>query len=756
MVRFDDSQDYIMRNSLSMLYLKSLGEGMKRFFKMPEYGGDDLKNTARLIYNLSVGLILAIILFVVAMLFISPDLIPRAVALAGIVAPASLGAIILIRQKKLRAASILLTGVMWLAVTLGAITAGGVSAPILIGYAVVIIVSGLTVRGRLGIYLALFCIFTGILIAFAEAGGYLPEPQEYAPLARVSIYSFFFAILLLIQHLNAQNMQQLLRQTQAGETRYRSLLETIPTVTYISSLDPHLSKQYISPQVEKLLGHSHRAFLEDPRFWVKILHPEDKNRVLAECQQASTTLEPFEIEYRLMADDQREVWVKDEAIVVRDESGTPLYRLGVWTDITALKEVEEQQAELVRVMTKRAIQLQTAAHVSHAASSILDLNELLPSVVELIRSHFNYYYVGIFLLDKTKEWAILRAGTGEMGRKMVENGYRLKVEDSSMIGWCITHREPRIALDVGQDAVRFKNPYLPLTRSEMALPLLVGGEAIGAMTIQSAMEAAFTRADIITLQTMADQIAIAIQNAQLFTERADLIKILEAQNAELERFTYTVSHDLRSPLVTIRGFLGYLRQDVASKNMTRFEEDLNRIANAVDKMQTLLNSLLELSRIGRVTNPPEDIPFSEILKETIDLLAGSMDAGRARIIVEGNFPIIRGDRLRLSEVMQNLLSNAMKFMGNQPNPTIVIGSAGFDTDGKPIFFVQDNGIGIDPQHHERIFGLFNRLDPTIEGTGIGLTLVRRIIENHGGRIWLQSEPGKGSTFFFTLPVPASE
>jgi signal transduction histidine kinase len=249
---------------------------------------------------------------------------------------------------------------------------------------------------------------------------------------------------------------------------------------------------------------------------------------------------------------------------------------------------------------------------------------------------------------------------------------------------------------------------------------------------------------------MADQIANAIENARLFTERIGLINELEAQNAELERFTYTVSHDLRSPLVTIRGFLGYLRQDAASGDMERFEKDLKRIANAVDKMQTLLNELLELSRIGRIANPPEDVLFEDIIKDVKEMLSGSIEAGNIKLEVSGKFPVVNVDRLRMTEVVQNLVSNAIKFMGNQPHPTIHIGMNGVDVDDKLIFYVQDNGVGIEPQYHERIFGLFNRLNPNVEGTGIGLTLVRRIIEIHGGRIWVESDLGKGATFFFTL------
>jgi signal transduction histidine kinase len=272
------------------------------------------------------------------------------------------------------------------------------------------------------------------------------------------------------------------------------------------------------------------------------------------------------------------------------------------------------------------------------------------------------------------------------------------------------------------------------------------------MTIQSEMPAAFSRVDITALQSLADQVANAIENARLFTERAALITELEGRNAELERFTYTVSHDLRSPLVTIRGFLGYLRQDAVSQDLTRFDKDMGRIANAVDRMQSLLNDLLELSRVGRIINPPKDIPLSIVVHETLNMLHSQLEARNVKVNVQADLPTVRADYTRLMEIMQNLITNAVKFMGDQQDPQIEIGFNGLDQDGLAILFVRDNGIGIEPQYHERIFGLFNRLDPTVEGTGVGLTLVRRIVEVHGGQIWVKSQMGAGSTFFFTLPV----
>jgi PAS domain S-box-containing protein len=235
------------------------------------------------------------------------------------------------------------------------------------------------------------------------------------------------------------------------------------------------------------------------------------------------------------------------------------------------------------------------------------------------------------------------------------------------------------------------------------------------------------------------------------SEREKLIEELEAKNAELERFTYTVSHDLKSPLITIKGFLGFIKEDSRSGNVLRLESDIKRISDAAEKMQQLLNDLLELSRIGRVTNKPQEIRFNELIAEALELVHGRISQRGISVHVDENLPNIFGDRQRIHEVLQNLIDNAAKFMGDQPSPRIEIGQQG-ELKGKPVFFVRDNGIGISPQYKDRIFGLFDKLDGQTEGTGVGLALVKRIVEFHGGRVWIESEPGKGSTFFFTLPT----
>jgi PAS domain S-box-containing protein len=233
-------------------------------------------------------------------------------------------------------------------------------------------------------------------------------------------------------------------------------------------------------------------------------------------------------------------------------------------------------------------------------------------------------------------------------------------------------------------------------------------------------------------------------------EREVLFGELEAKNAELERFTYTVSHDLKSPLITINGFLGLLEQDATAGDAARMQGDITQIRTATETMRRLLDELLELSRIGRVINPPQAVPLADLVHEAVNLVAGQIAARGVQVTKAPDLPVVYGDRPRLLEVLQNLLDNAVKFLGAQPEPRVDIGSwqEGDDT----VCYVRDNGVGIEPRYHEKVFGLFEKLDLENADTGIGLALVKRIIEVHGGRIWVESKgAGQGSTFYFTLP-----
>jgi signal transduction histidine kinase len=241
-------------------------------------------------------------------------------------------------------------------------------------------------------------------------------------------------------------------------------------------------------------------------------------------------------------------------------------------------------------------------------------------------------------------------------------------------------------------------------------------------------------------------------------QRADEIEVknseLQSQNAELERFNYTVSHDLKAPLVTIKGFLGLLQKDINAQDSDAMDRDVGQIGDAADQMARLLDELLELSRIGRQMNPPENLDLSELVSEAIERVSIQIEDKGIDLRIAPDLPAVRGDPGRLLEVFQNLVDNAAKFMGDQESPRIEIGAR--RDNGEVYCFVRDNGVGIKPEYHDRVFDLFDRLDTRVAGTGVGLALVKRIVEVHGGRIWVESDgEGLGSTFHFTLPTADS-
>ncbi|MDA3843227.1 MAG: PAS domain-containing sensor histidine kinase [Candidatus Kapabacteria bacterium] len=232
-------------------------------------------------------------------------------------------------------------------------------------------------------------------------------------------------------------------------------------------------------------------------------------------------------------------------------------------------------------------------------------------------------------------------------------------------------------------------------------------------------------------------------------KNADLSSELKAKNKESRQFTYAVSHDLKSPLITIKGFMGLIADDLAEGNYDRIPEDLVRISNASDKMDDLLDDILNLSRIGFVVNNPVIIPINKLISEVIELLHGTISEKNVTVKVSENMPDLFADYRRISEVFQNLIENSIKFSSNQKEPKIEISC---EMKGEiPEFHIRDYGIGIDEEDQRSIFVLFNKIDDSYSGSGVGLSIVKRICELRGGYIKVDSQGlNKGTVFKFTF------
>jgi len=400
------------------------------------------------------------------------------------------------------------------------------------------------------------------------------------------------------------------------------------------------------------------------------------------------------------------------------------------------------------------------AYLLHAVVEATDeligcenLDTLYRRAIELARERLNVERCSIYILDETREYIAGTYGTNDQFQTTDEHNVQIPAEDIPELFDRSIHK---YIIHENVSPIYYKNgEAYTLEQGWVAITIIrIADDPIGVFYNDSGVTHSPPNETIQeTVAIYCSLVGNIIKRMRVETEQKRLIAELEAKNSELERFAYTVSHDLKSPLITIRGFLGFLEKDAASGNIERFKTDIGRISEATNKMQQLLNGLLELSRVGRLMNPAQMVSFEEITREAIAIVQGQIDAFGTEIIIQEGLPSVYGDRARLVEVVQNLLDNAIKFTSHQVNPRIEIGTRASDEAGKPVFFVRDNGLGIDPQYHERVFGLFNKLDAQSEGTGIGLALVKRIIEFHGGRIWVDSAGhNMGSTFYFTLPI----
>jgi PAS domain S-box-containing protein len=441
----------------------------------------------------------------------------------------------------------------------------------------------------------------------------------------------------------------------------------------------------------------------------------------------------------------RQRWYLTHKVPLLDRHGAVIGLVGMSLDITARKQMEQREQAIARGLQA----------VVEAADELLQIDEpdrFYRRAVELAREKLNLERCGIFLLDAEHRWLMGMYGTDLQGRTTDERFVRIPATDMPRFS---TGESRRRVLEGAKHGYWGQESFYEVGTGWVALtPIGSSDEMIGVFSNDRAIsQEPLDEVQQEALAVYCSLLGNLVIRRRSEQEREKLIDELEAKNAELERFTYTVSHDLKSPLITIRGFMGFLEQDALSGNLDRLRSDLARITQATDKMQRLLNELLELSRIGRLVNAPARVPFATIAHEAVALVEGRLQARGVHVEIAPDMPTVVGDYARLVEVMQNLVDNAAKFMSDQPAPLIEIGVR--DADEQPVFFVRDNGLGIEPQYHAKVFGLFDKLDPRSEGTGIGLALVKRIIEVHGGRVWVESAGlGHGATFCFTLPAAA--
>ncbi len=424
-----------------------------------------------------------------------------------------------------------------------------------------------------------------------------------------------------------------------------------------------------------------------------------------------------------------------------------------------------QQANVI--LSKRAVQLKTSSEVGQQVTSILELDELFRAVVKSIQARFGYSFVGIWLLNDRNDKVVLRAGIDCEGQ-MPSLDFSIALNDQvNAVARVCRSGEPYRIGDANNKIESPRPESPPSMRSELVLPLHVGQQTIGALDIWSEQAAAFDADDHQVLQTLANQIAIAIGNALVYKLEKDLRSAEEEKaqalvrlNADKDKFFSIISHDLRGPFNIVLGNSRFLVKTINTASKQEIQEMVEDIHNGAKAVYNLLENLLTWSRMQRaegITFKPEALGLAEVVRAVVEVLKPVADEKEIGLSnkIEVNLQV-QADRNMLETVIRNLTSNALKFTprGGQVSLTAsassVNGHSGFVT-----VSVRDTGVGMDETAKSRLFRLDEHRSTlgteNEPGTGLGLIICQEMVQRNGGKIWVESKPDQGTVMQFTVP-----
>ena len=400
---------------------------------------------------------------------------------------------------------------------------------------------------------------------------------------------------------------------------------------------------------------------------------------------------------------------------------------------------------------KRANQIELVNRIARNLTFAGETNSLLESAAQTIRKQFNYFDVMIFLIDHATQELVLSAQAGRY-TDFLPTGYRQHVSQG-IVGWVATNGRHLLANDVRNDARYIAYQYQD-TSAELAAPIMIDGVVVGVLNFEESRAHAFDEVDVLVVQTLCDQIGGAIKNARLFEEikRANE-RLLEHDQLKTE-FVSIVSHDFRTPLSTIMLAAKSLIKDDDPSSSTRYREYLAIIIDQAGKLSKLAEDTLSIAKIesGQLTYQFKIVNVEGVIKDALSM-AKITSRHTFEYAVDINASYVRGDQTKLRQVLQNLISNAVKYSpgGGQ----VIVNVTPLQEDPDVVqFSVADRGLGIPADQIGRLFQKFARVDSgkakDIKGSGLGLWICAEIIKAHGGKIWVESEMGKGSTFKFTV------
>jgi PAS domain S-box-containing protein len=414
----------------------------------------------------------------------------------------------------------------------------------------------------------------------------------------------------------------------------------------------------------------------------------------------------------------------------------------------------EQTQEALAHQERLTAELETVAEVGTAASTLLDVDTLLQSVVDLAKRSFGLYHAHVYLIDEASKQLVLRAGAGSVGRLMVLEGRAIDVNAPSLVARAARERQAFIENNVAKTTDFLPHPMLPGTRAELVVPLVVGDYLLGVLDLQSDAVGYFTAKDFQIQKILAAQISVAVQNAFRFAEQVETAAKLRQVDQLKSEFLASMSHELRTPLNSIIGFADVLLEGLDGELNERMEEDVRLIRDSGAHLRALIGDILDMSKIeaGRMDLRYEEVDMRQIANDIV-ATAGPL-AHEKSLELYLNLAVdvatVEADRTRLRQVLWNIVGNAIKFT----EKGYVTLSLHMEQDDL-VVSVRDTGIGIKPEDIGTVFEQFRQVDGslnrTVGGTGLGLPITKNLVELHGGQIWAESVFGEGATFAFTIP-----
>ena len=481
------------------------------------------------------------------------------------------------------------------------------------------------------------------------------------------------------------------------------------------------------------------------------LHPDDRERTREAIEETIAGHGSYDVQYRTIGLDGVQRWIRAIGRCFYNKDGEPRRFDGVTIDITEQKNIEEalrHNEESYRELLKQQAAARNTAEMLNRVGPLLaaelDAEKLVQAVTDIATVVLNAE-CGAFFYNVTgndEERYALHAVSGPGAAELCVPAFPsegiLRIDD--------VRCDPRFS----------SNPRYSGLVSYLAVPVVSrSGDIIGGLSFAHSSPGAFTAAHEHIAAGISAQAAIALDNARLFEQvnrerdKAEAAQQAQAEtNAELQQFAYVASHDLQEPLRTISSFTQLLEKRLADHVDQDTTEFMGYIVSGAQRMSDVIQDLLAYSRLQNTTPaPPRPVAMNDVMRQTVESLRTIIEESGAEITSD-SLPEVCGDEVQLLQVLQNLIANAIKYRSAEP-PRIHVSAERLD--GLWRFSVRDNGIGIDPQYHERIFGIFKRLHGNeVPGTGIGLAICKRIVEQHGGRIFVKSRPKEGSTFYFTL------